>query len=350
MHLVCQHCHRSNPADVKFCGECGFGLRRKDCPSCQAVNDPEAHFCQACGTLLSPMAAYPTPAFPPLPFGPGPGTGGAARSALPAEILPGIKALTPVTPITATTTITQVEHSHSRWPDSQPSIGPHSVPPDVAATHGALAWSPPVGAAAMAGGSRGPSYVLPFVIGLAVVGAISLAAFLWSESSSPPTAALKQQARAGGVPSMSAPAPRASGADAAADAAAEAAAKLLATYPERSAGKAAPAVATGPANTTATASVPEDRRPPERARPAAPPPRAEPPPLPTAATTTAPATLRTNIPVARNAEPAAATFEPPRPPRTVRTPSSPPPALPRECTPAMDAMALCAPGSKPSGS
>jgi hypothetical protein len=53
-------CNRANPADAKFCGECGAGLLRRFCGACDAVNDAESHFCQACGHVL-PEQLAPTP-------------------------------------------------------------------------------------------------------------------------------------------------------------------------------------------------------------------------------------------------------------------------------------------------
>lgn len=52
VHLICLHCNRANPSEAKFCTECGASLLRKFCKSCHAANDSSAHFCQACGIPL----------------------------------------------------------------------------------------------------------------------------------------------------------------------------------------------------------------------------------------------------------------------------------------------------------
>jgi hypothetical protein len=52
VHLICLRCNRANPAEAKFCGECGAGLLRRFCAECHTVNDAESHFCQSCGAAL----------------------------------------------------------------------------------------------------------------------------------------------------------------------------------------------------------------------------------------------------------------------------------------------------------
>ena len=44
-------CQHENPADVKFCGECGAHLEA-ECPACAAVNPPGNKFCHQCGGAL----------------------------------------------------------------------------------------------------------------------------------------------------------------------------------------------------------------------------------------------------------------------------------------------------------
>lgn len=50
---ACPACGHANPADAKFCLECGTKLERgKACPACGHVNPPEAKFCLECGARL----------------------------------------------------------------------------------------------------------------------------------------------------------------------------------------------------------------------------------------------------------------------------------------------------------
>ncbi len=53
--MTCPRCQHSNPAGVRFCGECGARLEAL-CPGCQASNPPSNKFCHACG---SPFTAAP---------------------------------------------------------------------------------------------------------------------------------------------------------------------------------------------------------------------------------------------------------------------------------------------------
>ena len=66
VHLICLRCSRANPADAKFCGQCGAGLLRRFCADCHAVNDAESHFCQACGVAL-PASTLGAPSTMPPP-------------------------------------------------------------------------------------------------------------------------------------------------------------------------------------------------------------------------------------------------------------------------------------------
>ena len=65
VHLICLRCNRANPADAKFCGECGAGLLRRFCAGCHSVNDAESHFCQSCGAALPASAPSVSAAKPP---------------------------------------------------------------------------------------------------------------------------------------------------------------------------------------------------------------------------------------------------------------------------------------------
>jgi hypothetical protein len=49
--MQCPPCQHENPADQKFCGECGSRLASV-CPSCGASNPPPQKFCGECGARL----------------------------------------------------------------------------------------------------------------------------------------------------------------------------------------------------------------------------------------------------------------------------------------------------------
>ena len=68
--VICPECGASNPADNKFCGECGATLKSKTgvCPKCGAENPPENKFCGECGALLAETSTLPPP--PPKPSDP----------------------------------------------------------------------------------------------------------------------------------------------------------------------------------------------------------------------------------------------------------------------------------------
>jgi hypothetical protein len=55
----CANCGVTNPADTKFCGNCGNSLDAPNmqnienlCTNCGAINPPKCKFCQSCGTPL----------------------------------------------------------------------------------------------------------------------------------------------------------------------------------------------------------------------------------------------------------------------------------------------------------
>jgi class 3 adenylate cyclase len=50
--MTCPHCQHANPADARFCTDCGQPLARL-CPACQTPNTPDSRFCKACGTSLT---------------------------------------------------------------------------------------------------------------------------------------------------------------------------------------------------------------------------------------------------------------------------------------------------------
>ena len=53
--MTCPSCGHENPAEHKFCGECGTPLARV-CPSCGTSNAPTLKFCGECGTPLAVQA------------------------------------------------------------------------------------------------------------------------------------------------------------------------------------------------------------------------------------------------------------------------------------------------------
>jgi len=58
--MRCPNCQTLNPANAKFCLECGNRL--VVCPTCGTVNLPIAKFCIECGTALQPGKVHNTPA------------------------------------------------------------------------------------------------------------------------------------------------------------------------------------------------------------------------------------------------------------------------------------------------
>lgn len=95
--MKCPQCGKDNPADNKFCDNCGLdlstapatpaqpapappkptaGTAQVNCPSCQHPNPADSTFCEQCGASLQP-AAQATPAPPPAaPQVQAPTTGG----------------------------------------------------------------------------------------------------------------------------------------------------------------------------------------------------------------------------------------------------------------------------------
>ena len=189
--------------------------------------------------------------------------------------------------------------------------------------------------------SRPTAWLAPFFIGAAIVGALALATLAFINSSTPSTTA-RAPVRAESPPAAGvatpAAAPNAS-VDRAAEAATEAAARLLAASTERGAPPPAPSRATG-AQPVALATAPP--APAAAGRPQAQQPLATQPQR-QARPAARPAVTAVDTPVD--------TANAPRPIRNVVRPAPPPPSiLPRECTAAMDALALCPPGSKRNGS
>ncbi len=322
--LICQHCKRPNAAESKFCSDCGTELRRQECAACGALNDIDALQCHACGTALQ----APAPAAAAAPGR----TTEVALTAPPTDL----PTLAPAT--------------GQLWAAS----GPASMP-----------------------GQHRQAWLVPFFTGLAGVGTLALAVLsivFWPASAPSPT---PEAAAARPVAAGTAAVVRSPAADAAADAAAAAAARLLIT----NGGSASPAsrVGTDASGSTAPVAIVPAKPAFERdATPPARPPavveiRSTPPaaviapataplrvPVPTQRADrpspvaplnaeTAPAARGAPVPAVRAAPGAAPAFEPRRPAPDAR-PKPPPSVLPRECTAAMEALALCGTISKPSGS
>src|SRR5579883_2264304 len=57
--MRCPNCQTENPANAKFCLECGNRL--VVCPNCGTVNLPVAKFCIECGTPLAAQGASAAP-------------------------------------------------------------------------------------------------------------------------------------------------------------------------------------------------------------------------------------------------------------------------------------------------
>ncbi len=54
--MICANCGAQNPADQRFCDNCGQPLSA-NCPVCGALARPGARFCGNCGTSLSNQPA-----------------------------------------------------------------------------------------------------------------------------------------------------------------------------------------------------------------------------------------------------------------------------------------------------
>src|SRR5437660_12799910 len=57
--IRCPNCQTINPANAKFCLECG--KRLLVCPNCGTVNPSVAKFCIECGTALRPKSEHTSP-------------------------------------------------------------------------------------------------------------------------------------------------------------------------------------------------------------------------------------------------------------------------------------------------
>lgn len=190
----------------------------------------------------------------------------------------------------------------------------------------------------------------PFFVGLGAVAVVAFAAmaFVGWSSSKPAVQASKRPEQPSLASTTKASSPAV---DAAADAAAEAAARLLANTPERATRKPDGRTTPDPVAATSPAAA---ARPPTRE---APPPRpavvaqARPPAAaPAAPSNPMSAAPRPPLVPAVSAGPGTPVPQATEATRPRAIAPTPPPALPRECTAAMDALGLCQTGSKPSGS
>ncbi len=66
--MQCHNCQHDNPAEMKFCGECGARLVAI-CTSCGTANSPQQKFCGECGSKLAETTT-PTPAPSPNTYTP----------------------------------------------------------------------------------------------------------------------------------------------------------------------------------------------------------------------------------------------------------------------------------------
>lgn len=58
--MHCQSCQHENPAEARFCMQCGHKLGQV-CPACQHLLPPEAKFCMACGTPVAQESKVQSP-------------------------------------------------------------------------------------------------------------------------------------------------------------------------------------------------------------------------------------------------------------------------------------------------
>jgi hypothetical protein len=62
----CPFCEHGNPADAKFCSDCGGALHLAPCPKCGAVNEVAVSVCYQCRSQLRGHGTADAPAAPPL--------------------------------------------------------------------------------------------------------------------------------------------------------------------------------------------------------------------------------------------------------------------------------------------
>ncbi|MFM8319884.1 MAG: double zinc ribbon domain-containing protein, partial [Chloroflexota bacterium] len=60
--MFCPSCRSANPAQARFCMNCGLPLvQGKVCPGCHTLLPPEANFCFHCGAYQPAPAGYAAP-------------------------------------------------------------------------------------------------------------------------------------------------------------------------------------------------------------------------------------------------------------------------------------------------
>jgi len=284
--LICLHCNRANTSEAKFCTECGASLLRKFCKSCHAANDSSAHFCQACGIALRSASESAAAMRSPPP--------GLREDFVPSltdvvTLGPAIHLQAPPDlPLTVSAGATAVPQADPQWAIGNAAAQPAAAPP------------------------RRAAYPAVAVLAIGVAAVTPIAWWLWPVADKP---AVRTAPKAAAVLAPLAPAVvhSATGRDPSSDAAAlaaETAARLLqADSGPRQAidGKAALAQAAA-VNSAPVALAP-------RAAPRA------------AASPSALGAVRAVKPV----------------------PAAPSPAPARECTPTMEALALCTPTTNSAG-
>ena len=50
--VACRQCQAVNPADARFCNQCGAPIKASTCPGCGAEIVAEARFCNQCGQAV----------------------------------------------------------------------------------------------------------------------------------------------------------------------------------------------------------------------------------------------------------------------------------------------------------
>ena len=303
VHLICLHCNRANTSEAKFCTDCGASLLRKFCKSCHAANDSSAHFCQSCGTALRSAAE----------------TAAAMKSAPPAPRGDFVPSLTDVVTLGPTVSL-QPAPSMPLAVGANTQLAPQDDPPwaTVSVTT----------ATAVRRASRPVPAIAMLAIGAAIV--VPIAVWFWPAADRPAGAALPRSA-ATIAPMMPAAVHSTTTGSRSGDAAA-AAAEMAARLLQADHNPSALADAKSGADLPAANRVPGDTR--ESARSAVKRSLAD------------PVAAAPRVPPRVTATPEAAAAV-----RATRAPAatSPSPAAARECTPTMEALALCAAATNSTG-
>jgi hypothetical protein len=296
LELICLACGHTNPSDARFCSQCGAALLRRFCDQCRAVNDAEAHFCHACGATL-PEQLVP------------------ATSTSTADDVSANTRSRASSPPADFPILTEVMEADA----AEPSMTGHPLPPLNGPAFGGLpdASLPETRTAATRATRR------PVLLGVGALVVLLVVAALWARAprTSPPSQKADTSSTQGAAP---------------------------ADLPAPSSATATPAAPAGAPTTSATTGSSEGidgEAPPTRE--AAQPGEAK------AGTEEA---LPAPYPAPRPAAPSRSTDEArrpaatPRPPPRTAAPARPPAQRPAtECTPQLDALGLCTPGSTITG-